>query len=62
MPHMDVYVRTYGGWMLSIDSRSHTYLLTAELERVRATYNHSYHYGVGYDRCVFFFFYCFLDF
>ncbi|XP_023814543.1 uncharacterized protein LOC101158921 [Oryzias latipes] len=49
MPHMDVYVRTYGGWMLSIDSRSHTYLLTAELERVRATYNHSYHYGVGYD-------------
>ncbi|KAF6720124.1 Heme-binding protein 2 [Oryzias melastigma] len=49
MPHMNVYVRSYGGWMLSIDSRSHTYLLTAELERVRAAYNHSYHYGVGYD-------------
>lgn len=47
---MDVYVRGYGGWMLSVTSRLHAHLLTNELERVRASYNHSYHYGVGYDR------------
>lgn len=49
MPDMDVYVRGYGGWMLSVTSRLHAHLLTKELERVRASYNHSYHYGVGYD-------------
>lgn len=51
MPEMDVYVRSYGGWMLSVTSRLHAHLLTKELTRVRASYNHSYHYGVGYDRC-----------
>ncbi|XP_041640268.1 uncharacterized protein soul5l [Cheilinus undulatus] len=49
MPEMDVYVRSYGGWMLSVTSRLHAHLLTKELERVRAPYNHSFHYGVGYD-------------
>uniref|UniRef100_A0A672ZVR8 Heme-binding protein 1 n=1 Tax=Sphaeramia orbicularis TaxID=375764 RepID=A0A672ZVR8_9TELE len=49
MPEMDVYVRSYGGWMLSVTSRLHAHLLTKELERVRASYNCSYHYGVGYD-------------
>ncbi|AWP05251.1 putative protein GPR108-like [Scophthalmus maximus] len=49
MPEMDVYVRSYGGWMLSVTSRLHTHLLTKELQRVRASYNHSFHYGVGYD-------------
>ncbi|KAM3864611.1 uncharacterized protein soul5l [Diretmus argenteus] len=49
MPDMDVYVRSYGGWMLSVTSRLHAHLLTKELERVHASYNHSYHYGVGYD-------------
>lgn len=47
---MDVYVRGYGGWMLSVTSRLHAHLLTKELERVRASYNYNYHYGVGYDR------------
>lgn len=51
MPEMDVYVRSYGGWMLSVTSRLHAHLLTKELTRVQASYNHSYHYGVGYDRC-----------
>lgn len=37
--------------MLSVTSRLHAHLLTKELTRVRASYNHSYHYGVGYDRC-----------
>ncbi|XP_061534487.1 uncharacterized protein soul5l [Phycodurus eques] len=49
MPEMDVYVRSYGGWMLSVTSRLHAHLLTKELERVRAAYNRTYHYGVGYD-------------
>uniref|UniRef100_A0A3Q3WIV3 Heme-binding protein 1 n=1 Tax=Mola mola TaxID=94237 RepID=A0A3Q3WIV3_MOLML len=49
MDEMDVYVRSYGGWMLSVTSRLHAHLLTKELERVRAPYNRSYHYGVGYD-------------
>ncbi|XP_045903031.1 uncharacterized protein soul5l isoform X2 [Micropterus dolomieu] len=49
MPETDVYVRSYGGWMLSVTSRLHAHLLTKELGRVRASYNHSYHYGVGYD-------------
>uniref|UniRef100_A0A8D3DNM4 Heme-binding protein 1 n=1 Tax=Scophthalmus maximus TaxID=52904 RepID=A0A8D3DNM4_SCOMX len=46
MPEMDVYVRSYGGWMLSVTSRLHTHLLTKELQRVRASYNHSFHYGI----------------
>lgn len=50
MPEMDVYVRGYGGWMLSVTSRLQAHLLTKELERVGASYNHTYHYGVGYDR------------
>ncbi|XP_061686377.1 uncharacterized protein soul5l [Syngnathoides biaculeatus] len=49
MPEMDVYVRIYGGWMLSVTSRLHAHLLTKELERVRAAYNHTYHYCAGYD-------------
>ncbi|XP_053275776.1 uncharacterized protein soul5l [Pleuronectes platessa] len=49
MPEMDVYVRSYGGWMLSVTSRLQSHMLTKELQRVRASYNHSYHYGVGYD-------------
>ncbi|KAK6300932.1 hypothetical protein J4Q44_G00290300 [Coregonus suidteri] len=49
MPSMDVYVRSYGGWMLSVTSRLHAHLLTKELTRVQADYNHTYHYGVGYD-------------
>ncbi|XP_015238692.1 PREDICTED: uncharacterized protein LOC107090046 [Cyprinodon variegatus] len=49
MPEMDVYVRSYGGWMMSVTSRLHSHMLTKELQRVHASYNHSYHYGVGYD-------------
>lgn len=50
MPEMDAYVRSYGGWMLSVTSRLHAHLLTKELQRVGASHNRSYHYGVGYDR------------
>ncbi|XP_029112064.1 heme-binding protein 2 [Scleropages formosus] len=49
MPEMNVYVRSYGGWMLSLTSRLHSHLLTRALDRVRASYNSSYHYCLGYD-------------
>ncbi|XP_076838961.1 heme-binding protein 2 isoform X2 [Brachyhypopomus gauderio] len=49
MPEVDVYVRGYGGWMLSVTSRLHSHLLTEELQRVNAHYNHTHHYAVGYD-------------
>lgn len=47
---MDVYVRVYGGWMLSITSRLHAHLLTKALLNADAHYNHTHHYAVGYDR------------
>ncbi|XP_039511447.1 heme-binding protein 2 [Pimephales promelas] len=49
MPDMDVYVRSYGGWMLSITSRLHTHLLSRALTRAHAHFNHTHHYAVGYD-------------
>ncbi|XP_062866761.1 heme-binding protein 2 [Trichomycterus rosablanca] len=49
MPEMDVYVRTFGGWMLSLSSRLHRQMLIKELQRVNANYNRTYHYAVGYD-------------
>uniref|UniRef100_A0A8C1LE33 Heme-binding protein soul5, like n=1 Tax=Cyprinus carpio TaxID=7962 RepID=A0A8C1LE33_CYPCA len=49
MPDMDVYVRSYGGWMLSITSRLHAHLLSRALLRAHAHFNHTHHYAVGYD-------------
>ncbi|XP_057187485.1 heme-binding protein 2 [Triplophysa rosa] len=49
MPDMDVYVRVYGGWMLSIISRLHAHLLTKALLKADAHFNHTHHYAVGYD-------------
>ncbi|XP_043072575.1 heme-binding protein 2 [Puntigrus tetrazona] len=49
MPDMDVYVRSYGGWMLSITSRLHAHLLSRALLRDHAHFNHTHHYTVGYD-------------
>ncbi|XP_028828285.1 heme-binding protein 2 [Denticeps clupeoides] len=49
MPDMDVYVRSYGGWMLSVTSRLHANLLTKQLQKVQASYNDTYHYMVAYD-------------
>ncbi|XP_066516536.1 uncharacterized protein soul5l isoform X2 [Hoplias malabaricus] len=49
MPEMDVYVRSYGGWMLSKSSRLYAQLLITELNRINANYNHTHHYAVGYD-------------
>ncbi|XP_036398352.1 heme-binding protein 2-like [Megalops cyprinoides] len=49
MPDMTVYVRSYGGWMLSLTSRLHSHLLKKDLNSVQASYNSTFHYGAGYN-------------
>nr|ACO10680.1 Heme-binding protein 2 [Caligus rogercresseyi] len=49
MPDMKVYVRSYGGWMMSLTSSVNSMLLKRQLDKAQATYNKDYHYGVGYD-------------
>ncbi|KAK6311392.1 hypothetical protein J4Q44_G00170560 [Coregonus suidteri] len=49
MPDMKVYVRSYGGWMMSLTSSVNSMLLKRQLDKVQATYNKDYHYAVGYD-------------
>ncbi|KAM9540025.1 heme-binding protein 2-like [Salvelinus alpinus] len=48
-PDMKVYVRSYGGWMMSLTSSVNSMLLKRQLDKVQATYNKDYHYAVGYD-------------
>uniref|UniRef100_A0A4W5RJD5 Heme-binding protein 1 n=1 Tax=Hucho hucho TaxID=62062 RepID=A0A4W5RJD5_9TELE len=48
-PDMKVYVRSYGGWMMSLTSSVNSLLLKRQLDNVQATYNKDYHYAVGYD-------------
>nr|ACI69904.1 Heme-binding protein 2 [Salmo salar] len=48
-PDMNVYVRSYGGWMMSLTSSVNSMLLKRDLDKVQATYNKDYHYAVGYD-------------
>ncbi|KAJ8264172.1 hypothetical protein GJAV_G00146020 [Gymnothorax javanicus] len=49
MPDMTVYVRSYGGWILSVTSGFQAYLLRKDLNTVKAQYNDTYNYAVGYD-------------
>ncbi|XP_071382964.1 heme-binding protein 2 [Centroberyx affinis] len=49
MPDMKVYVRSYGGWMMSFVDKMNAQLLTWQLDTDRAQYNQDYHYAVGYD-------------
>ncbi|XP_062306044.1 heme-binding protein 2 isoform X3 [Osmerus eperlanus] len=49
MPDMNVYVRSYGGWMMSLSSKIQSNLLSKELDNLGATYNKDFHYAVGYD-------------
>ncbi|XP_061088295.1 heme-binding protein 2 [Conger conger] len=49
MPDMTVYVRCYGGWILSVTSGLQAHLLRKDLNAVQASYNSSYSYAVGYD-------------
>uniref|UniRef100_A0A3B3SFB1 Heme-binding protein 1 n=1 Tax=Paramormyrops kingsleyae TaxID=1676925 RepID=A0A3B3SFB1_9TELE len=49
MPDMKVYVRSYGGWMLSLTSKLHSHILIRALDRAHAPYNTSFHYSLSYD-------------
>ncbi|XP_064179385.1 heme-binding protein 2 [Anguilla rostrata] len=49
MPDMTVYVRSYGGWILSVTSGLQAHLLREDLKAVQASYNSTYNYAVGYD-------------
>ncbi|XP_067277710.1 heme-binding protein 2-like isoform X2 [Pseudorasbora parva] len=48
-PDMNVYVRSYGGWMMSFVSRSQAGSLKTSLNKVQAKYEDKYFYNVGYD-------------
>ncbi|XP_072530689.1 heme-binding protein 2 [Salminus brasiliensis] len=49
MPEMDVYVKSYGGWTVSLTSKYFSYRLRESLDSVQAKYNKEYHYDVGYN-------------
>jgi len=55
MPHMKVYVRSYGGWMMSWVSRWHARILRKNLDSTRASFDRRFHYAVGYDSPMKFF-------
>ena len=50
LPTMNVYVKSYGGWMMSYRARDKESELMESLESVGATYNREFSYAVGYDR------------
>ncbi|XP_018610144.1 heme-binding protein 2 [Scleropages formosus] len=49
MPDTRVYVRSYGGWMLSVTTKLNSEMLTRDLDKVNATYNKNFSYAVGYN-------------
>lgn len=51
-PDMKVYVRSYGGWMMSVVSKLQAQSLKTSLDNVQATYETQYYYNVGFNRCA----------
>ncbi|XP_056263350.1 heme-binding protein 2 [Pseudoliparis swirei] len=49
MTDMQVYVRSYGGWMMSWSDKSQAKILSSDLDSAGAEYDRSFHYGVGYN-------------
>ncbi|KAI4875016.1 hypothetical protein NFI96_013605, partial [Prochilodus magdalenae] len=49
MPDMNVYVRSYGGWMVSLSSKYNAYRLKESLNNAQASYSKDYRYDVGYN-------------
>ncbi len=49
---MKVYVKSYGGWIISAVARSQAESLKTSLDNVQATYETEYRYDVGYNRCT----------
>ncbi|XP_055044489.2 heme-binding protein 2 [Misgurnus anguillicaudatus] len=48
-PDMNVYVKSYGGWMMSVVSKIKAQQLKTSLDKVQASYETEYHYDVGYN-------------
>ncbi|KAL0993586.1 hypothetical protein UPYG_G00110110 [Umbra pygmaea] len=49
MPDMNVYVRSYGGYILCLTAKFNSMALQKQLDKVQATYNKDYSYSVGYN-------------
>lgn len=50
MPDMKVYVRDYGGLMISITDALNTKWLAKNLKKANASYVEEFHYAVEYNR------------
>ncbi|XP_057201577.1 heme-binding protein 2 [Triplophysa rosa] len=48
-PDMKVYVKSYGGWMVSVKAKMQSKQLKTSLDNVQASYESDYHYDVGYN-------------
>ncbi|XP_062388841.1 heme-binding protein 2-like [Sardina pilchardus] len=48
-PDMQVYVKSYGGWMSFISSRMQSRALRSAMDAAGASYVRGYHYDVGYN-------------
>ncbi|TNN43794.1 Heme-binding protein 2 [Liparis tanakae] len=46
---MQVYVRSYGGWMMSWTDKNQAETLSSALKSAGAEFDRSFHYGVGYN-------------
>ncbi|TRY90276.1 hypothetical protein DNTS_005128 [Danionella cerebrum] len=49
LPDMNVYVKSFGGWMISMVATRQTQSLKTALDKAQATYETDYHYEVGYN-------------
>ncbi|KAL4659170.1 heme-binding protein 2-like [Arapaima gigas] len=49
MPDMNVYVRSFGGWMFFMTYKLHSEMLKKDLDKVQASYNRNFSYAVGYN-------------
>ncbi|XP_037331489.2 heme-binding protein 2 [Pungitius pungitius] len=49
IPDMKVYVRSYGGWMMSWSEAKEAGTLSSALDSVGAQYSKTFHYAVGYN-------------
>ncbi|XP_058863976.1 heme-binding protein 2-like [Acipenser ruthenus] len=49
MPEMHAYVKSFGGWMLSVNTKLYSILLSRELNAASASYNTTFYYGAGYN-------------
>ncbi|KAJ7989911.1 hypothetical protein DPEC_G00309400 [Dallia pectoralis] len=49
LPDMNVYARTYGGYLMSFTNSYNSIQLKKQLDKVQATYIEDSYYAVGYD-------------